>query len=572
MTSSGQIVITEEGDLATLGTSDLDCTSDAGPPQAVSCPAAGITEIVLSGGNLDDRLTNLTPLDAQAWGEEGHDVMRGGGGNERIEGGPGPDDIDGGGGSDLLYGATLQDPGAGSDTDQLAGGSGDDRLFGSGGTDHLDGGLGADQLEGAGGADDLHGGDGADSVLGGSGDDLADGGPGDDTVGTEMTLGAAARSQELGNDALMGGPGNDTINPGPGPPLPDADTITGGDGTDWVGYDARLASVKVYKDAAANDGGLAERDNVGLDVERITGSLASDTLRGGPTPDVLEGGPEADTLEGLAGDDKLFGDAGTGNTLEGSGGEDYVDGQRGRDQIEGGRRADVVAARDGGRDATVSCGPGLDFAIVDRRDRVVKRGDNRCERVDDGSQRKPTPGRVYVEPQRCGGSEDVGLGLPAMHRLVPLRYSIMIPSGSQRRRAPKLDVTDCPVRLTATPEEGRRASAGVSGAAVSVSQISGHRVTTMLKVKSPRCGAGAARALAAARSQRLRVNARGRRGRWRVLGRYSIGASFGTDWTTVEACSRTTTVVRRGRVQVTDLTTRRTVIVRAGQRYVSRAR
>ena len=203
--SGGQIVVTDRG--VTNLQEQGDCTSDAGPPQAVSCSAAGITEIVLNGGNLDDRLTNVTPLDAQAWGEEGHDVMRGGGGNERIEGGPGPDDIDGGGGSDLLYGATLRDPGAGSDTDQLAGGAGDDRLFGSGGSDHLDGGLGADQLEGAGGADDVRGGDGADSVIGGSGDDVADGGPGDDTVGTETTLGAVARSQELGNDALWAAQG-----------------------------------------------------------------------------------------------------------------------------------------------------------------------------------------------------------------------------------------------------------------------------------------------------------------------------------------------------------------------------
>jgi Ca2+-binding RTX toxin-like protein len=678
----GQLMVTENGGMASLGTSDPTCTMDAGPPQVVSCPSAGVTTLVLSGGNLDDRLVNATALAAEAYGEDGRDTVRGGGGNERLEGGPGPDDVAGGGGNDRLYGATLQDPGAGADSDQLAGDGGDDRLFGSGGADHLAGGLGADHLEGADGADDLEGGDGADSIIGGNGDDVERGGPDNDTLGTEVTLGVVETSQELGNDALLGGPGDDILIPGPGPPLPDGDSISGGEGTDAVSYGARMAPVTVNKDGAADDGGLGERDNVGLDVERITGGLASDTLRGGPTPDVLAGGPGDDIVEGLAGDDELLGDAGGGdgndtmmggpgvdlvqgegggdklsgdaggdtveggdgedtlrggegadtlkggrardvvayntqadvtvsleagdgrsrqpgdtdhivqvedvrggnqrdtltgtrksNTLEGSGGEDYVDGRRGRDQLEGGRRADVVAARDGARDDPLSCGPGQDFAIVDRRDPFVKRGDNRCEQVDDGTQRVPTPGRVYVEPQRCTGSaEDVQLGLPTMHRLVPLRYSVMLPSGYRRRPAPTLDTADCPIHLTATPGQGRSATATISGGAVTVDQTSGRGVVTMLTVRSPKCAASAETASAAARAQRLRLSTRGRRGRWRVLGRYSIGASVGTDWTTLEHCTSTTTVVRRGRVQVFDRVRHRTVTVGAGHRYVSRAR
>jgi hypothetical protein len=55
-----------------------------------------------------------------------------------------------------------------------------------------------------------------------------------------------------------------------------------------------------------------------------------------------------------------------------------------------------------------------------------------------------------------------------------------------------------------------------------------------------------------------------------VRGQYSMGASFGTDWTTVEGCSSTTTIVHRGRVEVFDRVKRRIITVRAGDRFVAR--
>jgi Ca2+-binding RTX toxin-like protein len=276
----------------------------------------------------------------------------------------------------------------------------------------------------------------------------------------------------------------------------------------------------------------------------------------------VRGGGQGDTVTG----------SGARNVLDGAVGHDYVDGGDGVDQLDAGPSADVVAARDGTRDEPVSCGPGQDLAIIDRKDRVVRRGSNRCEQVDDGSRTKPRPGWVYVRPQRCAASrEDVGLGLPAMHRLVPLRSSILLASGFRRRPAPMLDASDCTVRVTATPGQGAAASADVSGGAVAVDQTSGRKVATTLTVKRPACRAGGRKLSAGRRQSRARVNTRRRRGRWRVQGQFSIGASFGTDWTTFEGCSRTTTVVRRGRVRVYDRVKRRTITVRAGHRYVARA-
>jgi Ca2+-binding RTX toxin-like protein len=589
----GTIVFTEAGSEPIGGS----CSGSG--TQQVTCDATGTIALQLQGGNLDDKLANATALPGQLFGGSGSDTLRGGPANEQLDGGAGADDVDGGGGNDVVYGATLQDAAAGTDPDRLAGGPGDDRLFGSGGADTVDGGPGADQLDGAGGADVLQGADGTDSLSGADGDDAVDGGPGD--------------------DALTGGPGNDTLSPGAGPPLGDADTISGGADLDTVSYAARMAPVDVSKDGVANDGGMAERDDVELDVERVSGGLASDALRGGPGADVLVGASGDDTLSGGPGADELIGgpgadtvayadepgvsvrlQSGTGktrlpddrdalqeienvdggslhdtvvgsaaaNVLEGEAGEDYLDGLRGRDTFHGGPSADVVVARDGARNEPVSCGPGRDFAVIDPGDRVVKRGRNRCERVDDGSATRPSRGWVYIHPRRhCAG--DARLRLPAQHRLVPLRYSILLRSGLRGRPSPSVDAAACTVRLRAPLGRGAIASADVSGGAATVDQLPGRMVTTQLTVKRPACGRASLSA-APIREPRVRVSTRRPHGRFRVRGSFSLGASFGTDWTTIDACGETTTIVRRGRVKVFDRVKRRTVMVGAGHRYVAR--
>jgi Ca2+-binding RTX toxin-like protein len=573
-------------------------------PNVAECPGTA-SQLTMTLGDGNDHATVQAPMNSTIFGEGGDDTL------VASDSEAGVDRLDGGGGNDTL-----------------AGGGGADTLAGDAGTDALSGGPDGDALSG---------GDGVDTLSGGAGDDRIDGGPGDDTVGVAapVVIGATLLPTEPGNDVLSGGPGNDRLDPGVGGGN-DRDVLVGDDGQDTVSYGLRSTPVVTTKDGIANDGQVGEGDNIGGDVERIDGGLASDSVGGGPGADILDGGPGNDAVVGFAGDDaenggtgadtlrggpgadQLVGgpdrdlvsyagepgatvrlDRGTGrtarrgdrdriaevedvlggsqgdtltgssgaNSVDGTAGHDYVDGGRGVDVLAGGPSADVVASRDGTRDQPVSCGPGQDLAIVDRKDRVVRRGANRCEQVDDGSRTKPSPGRVYVQPQRCAGE----LGLPAMHRLVPLRYSLLLASGYRRRSAPTLDTSDCTVRMTATPGAGASASADVSGGAVTVDQSSGRRVATTLTVKRPACGAGGRSLAARARESRARVNTRRRRGRWRVRGRFSIGASFGTDWTTIEGCTRTTTVVRRGRVRVYDRVRRRTITVRAGHRYVARA-
>jgi DNA-binding beta-propeller fold protein YncE len=61
-------------------------------------------------------------------------------------------------------------------------------------------------------------------------------------------------------------------------------------------------------------------------------------------------------------------------------------------------------------------------------------------------------------------------------------------------------------------------------------------------------------------------------GRFRTRGRYSSGAVRGTKWLTVDRCDGTLTLVRRGRVAVRDFVLKKTVILRAGRRYLAQPR
>jgi hypothetical protein len=366
----------------------------------------------------------------------------------------------------------------------------------------------------------MFGEDGEDALGGGPAGEALDGGPGD--------------------DAISGGGGDDLLTGGTG-----ADDLDGGEGLDTIAYEA------AWPVAVDLPTGLAGNPSFG-DGDRVAG-----------VENVLDGQEEG-TMTGTAVD----------NALEGGGGEDYVDGGRGADRLAGGDGPDVVAARDAAMDAPVSCGPGVDLAIVDPTDPVVTSGPDSCEQIDDGRQ-APRRGRVSVRPRGCpaAGGGEAQLTLPAMTRAVPLRYVLGLPTGLGGRPAPSLEPLACGVQVDAVPASGARAaSADLTGDAVTVRQTSGRRITTALTVRRPVCATGATAMAAGSRARRVRLRSKRGRGRWEVRGRFSTGAAEGTDWTTVESCSRTTTIVRSGRVRVYDRTRRRSVVVRGGHTYVSARR
>jgi Ca2+-binding RTX toxin-like protein len=157
---------------------------------------------------------------------------------------------------------------------------------------------------------------------------------------------------------------------------------------------------------------------------KYAGLGGDDVISGSSLADCLSGGPGEDRIDGGAGDDRIVGDAGS-DTLHGSGGHDVLDGKAGEDSVEGGDGPDVLtggAGRDAlaggagrdilsdgqGRNAysagagddevyarqsigeAVECGPGKDYAFVDRKDKVTG-----CEHVDRPG---PAPPAAHRKP------------------------------------------------------------------------------------------------------------------------------------------------------------------------------
>jgi Ca2+-binding RTX toxin-like protein len=498
-------------------TIDLDGDADDGESGEGDNVQTDVENVI--GGSKGDTLTGSSAANVLD-GRDGEDTIEGLGEDDTLLGGvndPSGDNLSGGSGNDTMKGE--------SGDDALAGGAGDDAEFGDGGGDRVEGETGNDSLAGGTGADTLDGGNGDDSLnggdvvlIGGEGADVLIGGPGADT--------------------LLGGQGNDLLDGGPGP-----DYIDGQTETDTVTYEDRTSKVFVTLDGQNNDGVVGEHDNV-VNVEKILG--------------------------GILGDD-LSGDA-AGNTISGQRGEDLIRGDLGADRLLGGAAGDVVMARDG-VDDVVDCGGGQDLVIADGqdKDRLIE-----CDTVNRPGPRRLIVGRyALVRPQG-----QFGLRLPHGRRYFPLAKKVKIPIGSAVD--PKAGV----VRLaTARNRTGARQVASVSAGRFTVRQKRGRRPVTKLRLagRLPDCRRvssrrGTAKRAARASARRLRVDVRKkqRRGENRrrgpnivVLGRFSSGASTGTEWITEETCDGTLTTVLSGTVRVRDFGRGETVTVRPGKPYLA---
>ncbi|PCG14153.1 MULTISPECIES: cadherin domain-containing protein [Sphingomonas] len=319
----------------------------------------------LSGSSFDDVLTG-TGAGSTIDGGAGDDRLAGGAGDDTLIGGADDDTLDGGAGADTLQGGSGFDTadyhrstvavdvdlvtgvGRGGDAegDRLTGieavtGSAlGDTLTGNAGANALDGGAGDDMLAGGAGADTLRGGDGFDTAdyrasgaavvvnlttgANAGGDAL-----GDILDGIEQVLGSAfddVLTGAAGRETLRGGQGNDTLAGGVG-----ADVLDGGDGTDTADYSASLDAVQVDLSVGLAHFGDAEGDTL-VDIENVTGSAEDDILIGDGGGNVLIGGAGDDQLVGAAGDD----------TLRGGSGDDVLNGGAGADIIQGGDGFDTA--------------------------------------------------------------------------------------------------------------------------------------------------------------------------------------------------------------------------------------
>jgi Ca2+-binding RTX toxin-like protein len=262
-----------------------------GEQNQMKCPADGggtppVVAFSASLGDGNDSISIDTNIPTSIGAGGGADTMNGGPAADFLRGGQQDDNITGGGGNDQLVG---DDPG-------VVGG----------GNDSLDGGVGDDTVDGQ---------DGADTVTGGDGNDVLNGGG--------------------GNDRLLADVGQDDLN--------------GGDGVDVADYSARTVPQVLSIDGVRNDGQDARTDNIGLDVENISGSQASDQITGSDQPNQLDGNAGDDSIDGGAGADAITG--GGGNDGEqGGAGDDTLGGGDGNDTEAGGDGADTMQG-DGGDDS-----------------------------------------------------------------------------------------------------------------------------------------------------------------------------------------------------------------------------
>jgi Ca2+-binding RTX toxin-like protein len=308
-----------------------------------ACPA---TKVKVVGGHGPDTITvnsNVT-IPTTLIGGRGSDVLTGGGGNDTIWGACTTpfdsqcygysDTLDGGNGNDTLHGGD-ETPVFGAAQDVLHGGNGDDTLDGGAGGDQLYGGLGKDTADYS----------ARTQPILASLNDLGDDGEVNehDNIHNDLEgiVGGSNSDILVGNDSantLSGGPGNDTLRGKLG-----ADVLQGGLGSDLVTYDERSNPVTANLDGVANDGEAGEQDNIGSDVENLTGGSGNDTLTGDYRGNTLIGGSGNDKLYGASmyaigitwAPDNLYGNDGADLLYGGWAGSpgDYLDGSSGTDMV-----------------------------------------------------------------------------------------------------------------------------------------------------------------------------------------------------------------------------------------------
>ncbi|RJF89326.1 calcium-binding protein [Oleomonas cavernae] len=249
-------------------------------------------------------------------GDQQHNALSGGSGNDLIIVSAGDDVLDGGAGTDTVSFAN-------SPAQVMANLVTGEARSGGGGISHLQG---IENIEGTAYSDDLTGdglgnaldGDaGSDRIAGNDGNDLLNGQDGDDII-----------SGEGGADSLSGGDGDDLLLGGAG-----ADLISGGTGIDTASYSDTSAGILI--DLMASSGifgqGGASGDNL-TGIENLQGSSFSDTLGGDKKSNRLEGAGGDDILTGGSGDDVLEGGVGN-DVMYGGSGADVLNGGAGIDKV-----------------------------------------------------------------------------------------------------------------------------------------------------------------------------------------------------------------------------------------------
>ena len=117
---------------------------------------------------------------------------------------------------------------------------------------------------------------------------------------------------------------------------------------------------------------------------------------------------------------------------------------------------------------------------------------------------------------------------------------------------------------------GGQTATSTAGSSRSARPRAPSRCTTLTLVEKLSCPK-AGKAIAAAKKKKRRLWGDGS-GKFRTKGKHSAATVVGTKWLVEDRCTSTLTRVVRGVVSVRDFVKRKTVLVRAGKKYVAKAK
>ena len=164
-------------------------------------------------------------------------------------------------------------------------------------------------------------------------------------------------------------------------------------------------------------------------------------------------------------------------------------------------------------------------------------------------------------------SGTVKVKLPGTNKFVVLAEGQQIPMGTI------VDTRNGSVRLVvASNKSGGTSTALFSAGVFKLSQSKGAKpITTLTLVEKLSCPRSGKASAAAKRKKKRRLWGDGK-GRFRTKGKHSAATVLGTRWLVEDRCTSTLTRVVRGKVSVRDFARRKTVVVRAGKKYLAKRR
>jgi hypothetical protein len=147
-----------------------------------------------------------------------------------------------------------------------------------------------------------------------------------------------------------------------------------------------------------------------------------------------------------------------------------------------------------------------------------------------------------------------------------LKAGQQIPVGST------VDTTKGRVTLVTAAKGGGTDQADFYDGIFKLGQAKGSKLTTLSLVEKLACkGSGKTASAAKKKKKKRRLWGDGK-GKFRTKGSFSSATVRGTKWLVQDTCTSTTTTVKRGKVAVRDFVKRKTVLVKAGKKYVARRR